>query len=249
MILRLPSITSAAYPYHHDKAINARFDAWRISDEYYPIDPDPNALQVLQKIITDGHIRAGWAFRNSRPTIYGPRAAVCFTEMPLYALIAYAKERGANSVGSHAIGVPKRELFAAGGRPAIYGLSGKHVELRTTDVTAKVWPRYLDSSSGLSESEQYRYVAMTVDSRWPIDWSHEREWRWADHHDKYSCPGLPIWLADEPVKFSRVLVVVPDEKGLIRVIDRLQRLYDSGVNDADFLFRRETLQATGNSGS
>ena len=68
------------FPYHRDKKINDRFDSWSISDEYYPIDPDPDALQVLLKIITDGHIRASWAFRNGRPTVYGPRAAVCFTE-------------------------------------------------------------------------------------------------------------------------------------------------------------------------
>ena len=57
------------FPYHQDKKVNDRFDAWTISDEYYPIDPDPSALQVLLKIITDGHIRASWAFRNGRPTI------------------------------------------------------------------------------------------------------------------------------------------------------------------------------------
>ena len=29
------------FPYHEVKETNERFDAWRISDHYYPIDPDP----------------------------------------------------------------------------------------------------------------------------------------------------------------------------------------------------------------
>ena len=232
------------FPYHQDKKINDRFDAWRISDEYYPIDPNPDALQVLLKIITDGHIRASWAFRNGRPTIYGPRAAVCFTEMPLYALVEYAKQRRRDSVETYAVGVLKRELFAAGGRPAIYGLSSKHTERRPKATGYRGWPRYLASSCGLNEAEQYRYVAMSVDSQRPIDWSHEREWRWVDHEDKYSCPGLPVWLSEEPTAFSRVFVVVPDETGIERVIERLQQLHDSGANDSAFLFHRKALEAT-----
>ena len=232
------------FPYHKNKTINDRFDAWRISDEYYPIDPDPDPLQVLLKIITDGHIRASWAFRNGRPTIYGPRAAVCFTEMPLYALVQYAKQRRRDSVETYAVGVLKRELFAAGGRPAIYGLSRKHKERRPKGTANRGWPRYLASSCGLNETEQYRYVAMSVDSQRPIDWSHEREWRWVDHEDRCSCPGLPIWLSEEPIAFSRVFIVVPDEKGMERVLDRLQQLHDTGANDSDFLFHKNTLEAT-----
>lgn len=231
-------------PYHRDKDVNDRFDSWSISDGYYPIDPDPDALQVLLKVITDGHIRASWAFRNGRPTIYGPRAAVCFTEMPLYALVEYAKQRSADQVGTYAVGVLKSELFAAGGRPAVYGLSGKHQERPPTGGSYRGWPRYLAEVCGLGEAEQYRYVAMSVDPQRPIDWSHEREWRWADHEDKFSCPGLPIWLSREPVIFSRVFVVVPDETGRERVVGRLQELHDTGANDFDFPFDRRTLKAT-----
>ena len=232
------------FPYHQDKEVNDRFDSWRISDDDYPIDPDPDALQVLLKIITDGHIRASWAFRNRRPTIYGPRAAVCFTEMPLYALVQYAEQRSKDSVGAYAVGVLKRELFAAGGRPAIYGLAGDHRERSPQGANFGQWPRYLDPSCGLGEAEQFRYVRMSVDSQRPIDWSHEREWRWVDREDRCSCPGLPIWLADEPIAFSQAFVVVPDEAEVEHVIDRLQELHDAGANDADFLFSRSTLEAT-----
>lgn len=208
----------------------------------YP--PDLDALQVLLKIITDGHIRASWAFRNGRPTVYGPRAAVCFTEMPLYALVKYAKQRSNDSVRTYAVGILKRELFAAGGRPVIYGLSGKHVERKLKRPFNRGWPRYLAPACGIDDTEQFRYVAMSADPERLIDWSHEREWRWVDHEDQCSCPGLPIWLFEEPFSFSRVFVVVPDSTEAERVLDRLQELHDTGANDFDHLFCRRTLEAT-----
>ena len=233
-----------AFPYHEDKELNDRFDLWEISDEEYPIDPGPDALHVLLKIITDGHIRATWAFRNRRPTIYGPRAAVCFTEMPLYALLDYAKQRRDDSVKNYAIGVLKNELFSTGGRPVIYGLSGRHAELLPDSSSGRRWPRKLAPSCGLSENEQYRYVAMSSDSNRPIDWSHEREWRWVDLQDRCSCPGIPIWLSEEPVSFSRVFIVVPSEEESERILDRLKELHDAGANDYDQLFSKTTLENT-----
>ena len=232
------------FPYHEDEKRNARFDSWRISDRSYPIDPDPDAFQVLLKIITDGHIRATWAFKNKRPAVYGPRAAVCFTEMPLYALVEYAKQRANNTVRTYAIGILKRELFGAGGRPVIYGLSGNRDEQKLKRPFNRVWPRYLSPSCGIGDAEQYRYVAMSTDPRRPIDWSHEREWRWVDHKDNCSCPGLPIWLSEEPFSFSRAFVVVPDAKEAELVLDRLKELHDAGANDFDHLFSKKALGAT-----
>ena len=228
------------FPYHGNKELNDRFQSWEISDRNYPMDPDPDALQVLLKIITDGHIRAGWAFRNGRPTVYGPRAAVCFTEMPLYALVEYAKQRRSDSVGTYAVGILKKELFIAGGRPAIYGLSSTHKESNSR----KGWPRYLHSSCGLSSGEQFRYVAMSKNPQRPMDWSHEREWRWTDHEDRCSCPGLPIWLSEQPISFSRVFVVVPDSNETKQVLDRLKELHDAGANDYDYPFHRDVLEKT-----
>ena len=37
------------FPYHESKELNDRFYPWRISDDDFPIDPDPDALQVLFK--------------------------------------------------------------------------------------------------------------------------------------------------------------------------------------------------------
>ena len=229
-------------PYHENKELNDRFDLWRISDNYFGSELD--ALQVLLKIITDGHIRATWAFRNKRPTIYGPRAAVCFTEMPLYALLEYAKNRSNEFVRDYAIGLLKHELFTAGGRPVIYGLSGEHKEQSPKPGFNRGWPRKLASSCGIAEDEQYRYVAMSSDPRRPIDWSHEREWRWVDHQDRCFCPGLPIWLSEEPFSFSRVFIVVPDQTEAKQVMDRLKELHDAGENDFTHLFSKKTLEAT-----
>ena len=229
------------FPYHENQAKNDRFESWKFSDNTIE-DFAPNAIQVLLKIVTDGHIRATWAFRNNRPTIYGPRAAVCFTEMPLYALLNYAERRSDESVKNYAVGILKDELFAAGGRPVIYGLSGTHLEQESRAELK--WPRKLAPSCGISEAEQYRYVAMSSDPKRPIDWSHEREWRWVDHEDRCSCPGLPVWLSEEPISFSRVFIVVPSRTEAEQVMNRLMLLQDTGESNFGELFCRETLRAT-----
>ena len=228
------------FPYHENKKLNSRFDFWGIVDKETDLDLSAEAFNVLLKIIRDGHIRSSWAFRNNRPTIYGPRAAVCFTEMPLYALCQYAKKRSKKDVETYTIGVLKRDLFAAGGRPVIYGLSGKHEEL----LFDERWPRKLDPSCGVAEKEQYRYVSMSLASQKPIDWSHEREWRWVDHEDQYSCPGLPIWLKDEPTSFRRVFIVVQTQSEVGRVLHLLKELYDAGSNNYSYPFSKLALRQT-----
>lgn len=228
-------------PYHEDPEINERFSDWDYMDEYLPIEPDASSMGVLLRIITDGHIRASWALRNRRPTVYGPRAAVCLTEMPLHGLVDYAKRRRETDVDCYAVGLLKAELFAAGGRPAIYGLTGSY-KVWTPD--GYPWPRKLDETCGIAESEQYRFVGMSTDAEFPIDWSHEREWRWADHLDRCYCPGIPVWLKDEPFRFSSVFVVVPTTAEAELVLDLLKRLYDSGCNGFDLEFDKNTLEQT-----
>ncbi len=237
--------TFYGFPYHENKEIDTRFDDWRIKDtEHFHSGYEPSAFEILLKILTDGHIKTTWAFRKGRPTIYGPRAAACFTEMPLYALIKYAENRSSTSVGMYAIAVPKEELFRAGARPVIYGLTGNHREQAPKGSENKGWPRKLESDCGISEKEQYRYVAMSHDPEKIVDWSHEREWRWADHSDQCSCPGLPIWLAEEPFSFSEVYIVVPSSTEVEPVLNLLRELYDTGQNDYCNQFCRKTLKAT-----
>lgn len=75
----------------------------------WELDNNATAFEVIQRIIHDGFIRSGWSFRNTVPTVYGPYSAICFTEMPLYALIDYANKRqsGSKSVGKYGIAFKK----------------------------------------------------------------------------------------------------------------------------------------------
>jgi hypothetical protein len=167
-----------AFPYHEDYKVKSRFgsvliklghyprfDFWETIDESHALALDEYPIAGLLKIVQDGHIRAGWSFRKDRPTIYGPRAACCFTEMPLYGFLEYAASRNEESVDRYAIGLLKSEFFAAGGRPVIYGLSGPHRELPSTPLTDPPhyrWPRKLHPDCGIADAEQYRYVAMSL---------------------------------------------------------------------------------------
>jgi hypothetical protein len=132
------------------------------SDEDYPWEPDASAFTVLMKILRDGYIRSGWSFRSGKATIYGPYSAVCFTEMPLYALLDYVQKRSASGlVDTYAIAVRRTELFAAGGRPVIYGLSGPALLAHNGDPESGLGYKSLRSTS-LPLDEQYRYVATTM---------------------------------------------------------------------------------------
>ena len=97
----------------------------------FPIDEDASAFRVLKKILHDGFIHSSWSIRNGIPSVYGPNSAVCFTEMPLYALVDYARVRGEKSgyVGNYGLAFRRNELYAAGARPVIYGLSGEFKEI------------------------------------------------------------------------------------------------------------------------
>lgn len=101
-----------------------------VNDTYieneYDIDAHASAFEVLKKILHDGFIHSSWSLRNLIPSIYGPKSAVCLTEMPLYALLEYAKVRGERSgyVGNYELAFKRNELFDAGARPVIYGLRG-----------------------------------------------------------------------------------------------------------------------------
>jgi hypothetical protein len=227
-------------PLHADANKASRFDPWSIKEAEMLMPPDADALSVLLRIMDDGHIRCGWSLRNGRATIYGPRAACCFTEMPLYALLHYARGRGNSlAVDCYGIALPKRELFAAGGRPAIYGLSGQHQESGDDK-----WPRRLHPNCGIAEWEQYRYVAMKLGDDHPIDWSHEREWRWADVEDKFGCPGLPVWLENGSVLFSRAIIIVRTRDEAEQVLDKLKLMRDSKTDQYDNPYVRAVILDT-----
>jgi hypothetical protein len=223
----------------YDVAIDqkSKFDCWDIKDEQCASSYDSSSLAVLLRILDDGHIRRGWSFRNNRPTIYGPKAACCFTEMPLYALLQYSKDKTKSSmVRPYGISLLRDDLFRAGGRPVIYGLTGEHRELG-----GRLIPRLLQPGCGIEPDEQYRYVAMNLgEERW-MDWSHEREWRWCDPRNECSCPGLPIWLDDEPIKFSRSLIIVQNDEEVAIILDKIKELYDARCGNYSEAYDKRAL--------
>jgi len=136
------------------------------------LDPDAGAFEVLTAIIRLGGIIPGYSFRKGRTTIYGGQPAVCATEMPLHAFATYARERAkAGNVSAYGISFLKSEFYAAGGRPAIYGLSESNVTYRRNDPTCRI----IDEAI-LPVREQFRFIAHNPGGAMrPIDWSHERE--------------------------------------------------------------------------
>ncbi len=210
---------------------------------YYDIEPDARALSVMKKILADGYLRAGWSFRDERASIYGPYPVVCFTEMPISELIKYVSKRDNKSlVNSYGIAFLRSELFTAGGRQAIYGLSGKYKEAEQEDSYYGLGLRTLAQSCELGLSEQYRYITTDYDRRIAIDWTHEREWRWPLKYNDdeierdplskklflNKSPGLPIWLENDSLNFSKVILIVQTSEEADDLVDKLKEFYDSG---------------------
>lgn len=213
-------LQNGVLPYINDSEKDNRFAFWIESDKTY--GQPYSAFHVLLKILHDGHIRSSWSFRGGRSTIYGPRSACCFTEMPLYALLHYAAEqKDSSNVSAYGICLLKDQFYQAGGRPVIYGTTEAYVE----DNPAR-WPMKLPETSGLMEQEQYRFVPFDLTRRKPIDWSHEREWRWCDSKDHLPTPGLPVWL-DEGSTFRHPIVLVKTKEEASRILRQIKNLFDS----------------------
>lgn len=216
-------------------------------DEDYPIEDDAGAFSVLEKILHDGYLKSGWSFRNYKPTIYGPSSAVCFTEMPLYALIDYAHNRSSNSsyVENYGIAFRKNELFKAGARPVIYGLSTKHIEADENDPFFKSGGGALrllsTTGTGLSPIEQYRYVYTNLSQN--IDWTHEREWRWPLRDEKLGVAGLPFLLCEDYADFfSEIIIIVSTDTEKTYVLKKLKYMYDSGGTNRGYRYNTELIK-------
>ncbi len=141
---------------------------------------DVHRATMLAKILCEGVLRPGFAFRGNpeRATIYGPHSAVCFSEQPLDAFANCVRARGAiGSMAPYGILVHKHDVYVAGGLPVIYGHGGC-VELGYGQDGFDATRRLLRPTD-LPFDEQHRYVAFAPTRKpHPMDWSHEREWRW-----------------------------------------------------------------------
>ncbi|MGO9838626.1 MAG: hypothetical protein ACLP1X_30980 [Polyangiaceae bacterium] len=212
---------------------------------------DANAFWVLKTIIEDGGLRPGFSLRNEKTTIYGGRPAVCFTEMPLYSLALYARERATTRCTPYGAAVTKLELYRAGGRQVIYGLSEEGPPSLQTDTQ---YGRLLVESA-LPRAEQYRYVAYNPDrDPWPLDWTHEREWRWAprssDQHTMWvegassveRVAALPLFRGKEHGgAFSRVALLVQAPTEAEDVANLLGICRDSGWNNMSEVYDPDVL--------
>ena len=195
----------------------------------------PSSFEVLQKILHDGIIRSGWSRRGNSPTIYGKRSAVCFTEMPLYALAKYAIVRDdAYKVDQYGIALNRYQLFQFGARPVIYGISD-HSSGGVNEIVTQAGYRLLDESIHVSLREQYRFVRTELSETYPygFDWMHEREWRWPlpvdeNEEPKYpDVPGIPIY----SFKDCCVLVKTRDEQQCVI------KLLRSFIDDPNWRFK------------
>jgi len=141
---------------------------------------DALAREILRSILIEGVLRPGFAARDNPPkkTIYGPSPAVCFSEQPLAGFLQYLAARtNSSEMAGYGILIHKHDIFAAGGLPVIYGLNAVK-ELQPDHQFYDSFCRLLDPSQ-IDPSEQYRYVTFAPNRKpYPIDWSHEREWRW-----------------------------------------------------------------------
>lgn len=104
-------------------------------------------------------------------------------------------------------------------------------------------------SSMLPEREQYRYVTYNPTSQWPVDWSHEREWRWPyrgniSHIEKalkeygmvddaMDIPGLDFYLKNIN---GMGVVVKSDEQAMWVVHDILMLIDRKIINRAKYSF-------------
>lgn len=236
-------------PDYYDEYGNGKHILNEYEENEYSLEEDAPALDVLKKILHDGFIKSGWSIRNMSPTIYGPKSAVCFTEMPLYALIEYAKFRQLSGyVGNHGIAFRRNELFAAGARPVIYGLSTPHIEAGTN--TQGVYQgRLLSPQTGIGIQEQYRYVATNLPKIYgpgqkATDWTHEREWRWALPYDSLGVPGLPFFLSKDYADFfTEVIIIVPTNDEMEEILTHLKTLYDAGGTNVGRAYNCQQIAA------
>lgn len=234
-------------PTNFDKDGNPQDLTLEYTDNEWPITTDASGFEILQKIIHDGYIRSGWSFRDNVPTVYGPYSAVCFTEMPLYGLIDYAKNRGEKSgyVGNYGIAFLRKELFDAGARQVIYGLSTDYKEADDiTDAYYNHGLRCLSEKCGIGLQEQYRYVSTNLGKGKRVDWTHEREWRWPFKGGNEGVAGIPFLLSEEwGYQFTQLVIIVNKDEEQHEILDQLKNMYDSKSRNCGFDYNISLIPA------
>ena len=170
-------------------------------------------FEVLQSILECGYLRPSFAPRTSvfagapeRHTVRGPCPAVCFTEQPLSAFVKSC-DALTDRYKPYAVALRKDRLFEYGGRPAIYG---DEVLLSSLPDDQKyLWVRF----QPIPNSDFAGY---------PIDWTHEREWRSTVNdyevagRGAYSSDGVPLLLPPTKKNLFLPWVLVSSESEAYR---------------------------------
>jgi len=126
-----------------------------------------SAFDVLKAIIRCGCLTPSFAPKTRvtvggrENTIRGPHPAVCFSEQPLHSFIQSCHVLPSR-YQPYAVAVRKDRLFVYGGRPVVYGDENLLAGLQ--DDCKYLWVRY----NPIPNAQLGDY---------PIDWTHEREWR------------------------------------------------------------------------
>lgn len=217
-------------------------------------DTKYSAIYMLRCAIRNGRLWATWSYRNNARTIYGSSPAVCFTEMPIAAFLESGElraERG-EAMSQFALIFPKNNMFSLGANPVIYGLDDR----TNWPPSGKGGGARVMESSMLPDREQYRYVTYNPTSPRPIDWSHEREWRWPyrgdfSHVEKaleeygmidnaMDIPGLDFYLQN----ISGMGVVVKSEDQAMWIVHDILMLIDRNTinrNQYSFVLASDSL--------
>lgn len=196
------------------------------------------AIYMLRCSIRQQRLWATWSFRNGRRTIYGPCPAICFTEMPLAAFLEASeiRESRREAMSQYALVFPKKALFKAGANPVIYGLDDRNAN---SIEKSRGGARLFDSEI-LPLDEQYRYVTYNPLGNHPVDWSHEREWRWpykesiAEYEAEIEKYGVVSCFSDVPALeytegISGLGVIVKTQQESLLIQHDILRLVDSGL--------------------
>lgn len=155
---------------HFVRAVNRESDDYLLSEMHSHdfafgeiVETDEiSPFFVLRRILRKLQVLSTWSFRGGNKTINGDFPAVCFTEMPISAFVRSSIVRlsKGQNISNYAFVFDKKQMFNLGARPVIYG--------RTRNEE-------------FPPSELYRFVSFDLSRQpYPIDWTHEREWRWAN---------------------------------------------------------------------
>jgi len=126
-----------------------------------------SAYDILKLIIKCGYLIPSFAPKkrvtvgDRENTIRGHHPAVCLTEQPLNSFVQSCKVLPSR-YQPYAIALRKDRLFVYGGRPVVYG--DENLLAALPDDWKYLWVRY----NPIPNVELGGY---------PIDWTHEREWR------------------------------------------------------------------------